>query len=160
MESAMSAPYSSGNADVKPYVRAFLNNGTADFSTDTQPTLVQVTNIISQVDGEIDGALTATGTTGVSSTGLQDLLKKYSAMGSAGLTMMTYGENEENFRKGEWFYNKFEAWIDNLINNDNYKEYIYNLENGEFTNIYASNQFIDGTNTSTEIQYIDEDFKG
>lgn len=156
----MSAPYSSGNADVKPYVRAFLTNGANDFSTGTQPTLVQVTNIIAQVDGEIDGALTSAGIIAVTSTSLSDLLKKYSAMGSAGLVMMTYGENEENFQKGDWFYQKFDAWIDKVITNDDYKEFLYNLQEGETGNIYASNQFIDGTNTSTEIQYRDESFEG
>ena len=150
----MGAPYSSANTDVRPYVRTL----STQFSTDSQPTLSEVTNIISQIDGEIDSSLIIAGIT-APSTNLSNLLKKYSAMGSAGLVVQTYGEEDGNFQKGEWFYNQYIEWIDKVTTDDKYQDSLYNLNAGSVSGTYVSDQVIAGYVESTDISYIDEDFK-
>lgn len=129
--------FSSANSDVNTYV------GITAFSTATQPTLTEVNNIIGQVDGEITAVMAGVGITTFTNESLLELLKKYSAMASAGLVIMRYGKSEMDIRKAEFYYNDYLRWLDKLTKDDKYKESILNLTNSAYSDILIGNQVTD-----------------
>ncbi len=144
--------YASANTEVLAYT-----GFSESYSTGTSPTLLQVTDIIEQVEGEIGGALDALGVTTVGSN-LTDMVRKYSAMGSAGLTLQRYGKNDNDFRLADWFYGKFETWIDKLYTDEKYQEKIKKMDSASYTGLFISSNATDGTHIeatakSTEISY-------
>lgn len=153
--------YISANSEVKGYT-GFTN----DYSSTTMPTLLQVTDIITQVEGEIDVAIGGLGiTTPVTNNTLLANVRKYAGMGSAGLALQRYGKNENDFRLADWFYSKFESWIDKLTTDEKYQNNLKEIAGtGTYTGIYIESNATDGTHTystplSTTISYGVEGFK-
>lgn len=154
-------PYANANTEIKTYT-----GFTTDYSTSTSPTLSQVTDIIEQVEGEIEVALSGLGlTVPVTNTILLDFVRKYSGMGSAGLVFQRYGKSENDFRLGDWYYTKFENWIEKLINDKNYQGNIKEIVGANtYTGLYIGSNATDTTHTgttpkTTEISYGVEGFK-
>lgn len=154
--------YSSANTEVLAYT-----GFTASYSSTTAPTLVQVGSIIDQVDGEINTALYGLGiTTTPTNASILQLLAKYSAMGAAGLVLQRYGASDNDFRLGDWWYGKFESWMEKLITDDSYKAMIKEIGavSGSYDGIYVSSNVDDGSHEgaaaqSTTISYGMEGFK-
>lgn len=154
--------YSSANTEILAYT-GFTNS----YSTGTSPTLDQVTSIITMIDGEIDSALYALGiTTTPTNTALLAMLKKYSAMGSAGLVLQRYKNPNAENNNGDWLYTKYETWIDKLLTDDDYKAMIKEMGGtpGGYDGIYVSSNVDDGTHegatpASTTISYGVEGFE-
>lgn len=152
--------YSSANSEVLTYT-----GFSTDYSSTTAPTLIQVTSIISQIDGEIDSALYGLGITSTpTSTTLLQLLAKYSAMGAAGLTLQRYGQSENDYRVADWWYGKYEAWLEKIITDTNYQNMLKELGATGYDGIYISSNVDDTTHetataASTEISYGVEGFK-
>lgn len=153
--------YASANTEVVNYT-----GFSTVYSTSTMPTLAQVTDIIAQVEGEIDTALYGLGLTiPVTNVTLTANIRKYSAMGAAGLTLQRYGKSENDFRLADWFYGKFESWIEKLNTDKNYQDNIKEVAGaGTFTGVYIGSNFTDGshdgaTAKSTNISYGVEGFK-
>lgn len=153
--------YANANIEVKGYTGFPL-----DYSSTTMPTLAQVTDIITQVEGEIDVALGGLGiTTPITNVTLLANVRKYSGMGSAGLTLQRYGKNENDFRLADWFYSKFETWIDKLTTDEQYQNNIKEtIGTDQFTGVYVESNVTDGSHTystpvSTKISYGVEGFR-
>lgn len=153
--------YANANTEIKSYT-GFVS----DYSSTTMPTLAQVTDIITQVEGEIDVALVGLGiTTPITNATLLANVRKYSGMGSAGLTLQRYGKNDNDFRLADWFYSKFETWIDKLTTDKQYQNNIKEtIGTDQFTGIYVSSNATDGSHTyatpvSTTISYGVEGFR-
>ena len=152
--------YASANTEVLAYT------GFATvYSSSTMPTLAQVTDIIEQIEGEIDTTLSGLGiTVPVTNATLIDYIRKQSAMGSAGLTLQRYGKNDNDFRLADWFYGKYESWIDKLITNKNYQSNIKELAGTNNIGVYIGSNFTDGTHfestpKTSSIQYGVDGFK-
>lgn len=152
--------YSSANDEV-----ISLTGYPTAYTTSSMPTLAQVTGIIEMIDGEIDTALYALGITSTpTNASLLNLLAKWSAIGSAGLTLQRYKNDNTANNEGDWLYSKYEAWIDKLITDDNYKNMIKELGNTSFTGNYVSSNVDDTTHegavaSSTTISYGVDGFK-
>jgi hypothetical protein len=154
--------YSSANSEVLAYT-----GFSTSYSSTTAPTLVQVGSIIDQVDGEINTALYGLGITSTpTNASILQLLAKYSAMGSAGLVLQRYGASDNDFRLGDWWYGKFESWMEKLITDDDYKNMIKEIGSvaGDYTGIFVSSNVEDGTHegatpASTTISYGVEGFE-
>jgi hypothetical protein len=134
--------YASANTEVLGYT-----GFSTVYSTTTMPTLAQVSDIIEQVEGEINTALSGLGlTVPVTNATLIDYIRKQSAMGSAGLTLQRYGQNDADFRLADWFYTKYETWIEKLITDEKYQNSIKEIVGGSaYTGIYIGSNFTDGT---------------
>lgn len=153
--------YASANTEVKGYT-----GFPSDYSSTTMPTLAQVSDIITQIEGEIDVAIGGLGiTTPVTNATLLANVRKYSGMGSAGLSLQRYGKNENDFRLADWFYSKFENWIEKLTTDEKYQNNIKEISGtGAYTGIYVESNATDGTHTyatslSTTISYGVEGFR-
>jgi hypothetical protein len=152
--------YSSANSEVIAYT-----GFTQSYSTGSSPMLSQVESIISQIDGEINVALNAVGITSTpTSTTLLQMLAKYSAMGSAGLVLQRYGQSDADFRVADWWYGKYETWIEKVTTDPKYQEMLKRIANSGYTGIYVSSNVDDNSHevadaASTEISYGVEGFK-
>lgn len=152
--------YSSANTEVLAYT-----GFPTVYSSSTMPTLTQVGDIIDQIDGEINTSLYALGITSTPTNAiLLKLLAKYSAMGSAGLVMQRYGASDNDFRIGDWWYTKYENWIEKISTDEQYKAMLKSIGVSSYTGDYVGSNATDGTHIeatagSTTISYIDEDFK-
>lgn len=154
-------PYASANTEVLGYT-----GFSTVYSSTTMPTLAQVADIITQIEGEINVALAGLGLTiPVTNASLLDLARKYSGMGSAGLTLQRYGKNDNDFRLADWFYGKFESWVEKLITDKEYQSNIKEIVGGvSYSGLYVSSNATDGSHTGADpqtdvIKYGVENFK-
>jgi len=140
--------YASANTEVKGYT-----GFTTDYSTGTSPTLTQVSDIIAQVEGEIDTTLAGIGlTVPVTNSNLIAYVRKYSGMGSAGLTLQRYGKNDADYRLADWFYSKFETWIDKLITDEKLQKNIKNMGVTGYSGLYVGSNATDGSHTGADVR--------
>ena len=129
-------------------------------STSTEPTNLELTGIIEQISGMIQGSLNSIGITTVTSTSLSDMLRLPCSQGSAGMYYMRKGKNENDFRNGDWLYGKFEAFLDKLIKDSAYRNMLLQIENTGGYTITMSSPVTDGTFNSSDYddKYINEEF--
>lgn len=151
--------YASANTEVKSYT-----GFPADYSSTTMPTLAQVSDIISQVEGEINTTLNGLGVSvPVTNVTLIEYVRKFSGMGAAGLTLQRYGKSDADFRLADWFYTKYETWIDKLILDEKYQGNIKEIAGTSYSGFYVGSNFTDGTHVgatakSTTVSYGVEGF--
>lgn len=137
-----------------------LTGFTVDYSTTTQPTLTEAGYMIDMIDGEILSALAVCGIVSPATSGnLANLIKKFEAMGSAGLVFQRYGKNDNDYRLGDWYYTQYKDWINQVITDENYQQMISAIYSTGQTRIDAvNNQVTDGTVLESDVTYINEGF--
>jgi len=130
------------------------------YSTSTVPTLIESNVIIDQVSAEIDVTLASVGISNPSASAtFLTMLKKPCALGSAGLLLQRYGTGDGDFRRADWYYSKYEAWLDKVISNEDYKKSILSFFTTGYSGIYVENNVTSGTFTeksavNTEVDYM------
>lgn len=114
------------------------------FSTDSTPTASQVTDIITEITGEIDTVLASIGVTSQpTDTNILAMLKRYCRFGSSGVTGMTYGRNFSSVidSLADWLYGKYESFLEKIKNNPE----LFTTDS-----LTVSNQVLDGSYTEAE----------
>lgn len=116
--------YCDANTDVK-----ILTGFASTYSTSSIPTLSDVQNIIGQIEGEINAYLAADNITSPSNANTLALLKRYEALGSAGMVLARWGDNDAVRQQGMIFWNEFKEWANRLLNDQAYIQMIIKNEN-------------------------------